>query len=56
MILTPAQESFLSELFALCQRHRRSANVSALSAGLVADTYLVLVSLHPDDRPLKGTA
>ncbi|QYO63339.1 hypothetical protein [Leptolyngbya sp. 7M] len=52
VILTSPQELFLSELYALCQRHRQSANVSALSAGLVAGAYLVLVNVYLEDRHL----
>jgi hypothetical protein len=34
VILTPHQEVFLTELFALCQKHRQTAGVEVFSTGL----------------------
>ncbi|WNZ24839.1 hypothetical protein HJG54_19630 [Leptolyngbya sp. NK1-12] len=48
VVLTPQQEQFLSELYALCQHYRQVANVAALSAGLFAGAYVVLVNVYLD--------
>lgn len=50
MQLNSAQETFLSELFALCARYQRTAGVDALTQGIQDGVYAVRIEIRKSFR------